>query len=240
MGDRNMHKKYLHYTYGFQIEPLSIEEDAEASIVLFWILYLSSFETKLILSSLSFQWKFFVYGSSWLTLFNIVYKASIYIHRSRIINKPDYQQFNTIFVHTKSVLIILVDSSYLGLLHSAFSISLIARWAVPLIILLYYIVNKANAKIQHRLFNSSTRGWSSTVDIIIIVLQQFTGSGRCYHRHSMFLSVVFRSYYHGHLQIKDQAQVHLPPYIVLHEYQWCARIYRCRSDHLGHTKRYDV
>jgi len=34
MGDRNMHKKYLHYTYGFQIEPLSIEEDAEASIVL--------------------------------------------------------------------------------------------------------------------------------------------------------------------------------------------------------------
>jgi hypothetical protein len=55
MGDQNMHKKYLHCTYGFQIEPLSIEEDAEASsycILIFIFLYFSSFETKLILPSL--------------------------------------------------------------------------------------------------------------------------------------------------------------------------------------------
>ena len=64
MGDQNMHKKYLHCTYGFQIEPLSIEEDAEASsyfdfyififlyFYIFIFLYFSSFETKLILPSL--------------------------------------------------------------------------------------------------------------------------------------------------------------------------------------------
>ena len=31
MGDQNMHKKYLHCTYGFQIEPLS-----RGGVVLFW------------------------------------------------------------------------------------------------------------------------------------------------------------------------------------------------------------